>query len=52
MEVLKNEQAAQNEIKSGAEKVESVIESSPTNKAVIFPPEKKARRKCTLSDEW
>lgn len=51
MEVLKNEQAAQNEIKSGAEKVESVIESSPTNKAVIFPPEKKARRKCTLSDE-
>ena len=33
MEVLKNEQAAQNEIKSGAEKVESVIESSPTNKS-------------------
>lgn len=51
MEVLVNEQAAQARMESGSEKVAATIEASPVNKADIFPPEKKARRKGTLSEE-
>lgn len=51
MELLVNESAAQEKAKQGAEQVKQTIENSPENKAVIFPEEKKARRKCTLSNE-
>ena len=51
MEVLKNEQAAQNHVKNEASKVENTIEKSPKNEAPIFPSNKKSWRKCTLSGE-
>lgn len=51
MEILKNESQAQQHVKEGANQLNQKIESAPENKADIYPSDKKARRKCTLSDE-
>ena len=51
MEILKNESQAQQHVKEGANQLNQKIESASENKADIYPSDKKARRKCTLSDE-
>ena len=51
MEVLKNEGPALERTEKKAAEVEKIIETSPVNTADIYPADKKARRKCTLSEE-